>query len=106
MTGHTLRRSFFVAGLLISLALALTSITLLQQRPPDSHPSPSAPNVTEIYRLTPAFPGTSFRSPIGIGSANDASGSLYVVEQGGVVKLLSRLGEDNPMVSAFLDISS
>lgn len=53
---------------------------------------PEAADVENKFTVVDAFPGFEFSRPLDLQSANDGSGRIFVVEQGGLIWVLSGTG--------------
>jgi glucose/arabinose dehydrogenase len=81
--------------LILTLLLSIFLQDCRGQRSSSSRSTPSIPNLSLV--LT----GSGFTHPLGITHAGDGSGRLFIVEQGGLVKIIK-----NGTVLTFLDVSS
>ena len=96
---ETLRPPRGDRAILLFLILALVPSILLQDCRGKGGPSPTTP----IPNLSLELTAGGFVLPVGITHAGDGSGRLFIVEQGGLVRII-RNGQ--VVTAPFLDVSS
>ena len=92
-----------VIGVLLSTFSSIVSSAIDAR---EANTSLTVPEIPETfgYQTENAFPGLNFTRPVAVVSRPGDADSLFVVEQGGVIYIITELS--SPSKSVFLDISS
>jgi glucose/arabinose dehydrogenase len=94
-----IRRSAVISGLLLLLAF---SFSINEVTPRAAARSQEAPSAIEAIQLEPVVT-SGLSSPLVVTNAHDGSNRLFIIEQGGIIKVLQP-GSSTPTV--FLDITT
>ncbi len=90
--------------------LAVATPILAQQTPPPApkKPAPEKPPIVFVetdYELVDAFPGLKFEMPLGIATAPEDRGRLFVLEKTGRIHVVAGLDGATPEKKLFLDLT-
>ena len=88
-----------------ALAFVVLAACACDDEPAKPGPVLPPPDANYTYDVVEAFPDLTFARPVDIRNAGDGSGRLFIVEQGGVIHVLSSV-DSNATASEFLDITS